>query len=142
MESSLHVFFKGVIRDELTRKGYHLYVEPSESPLKRVQWDNYRPDVFGVISNERELRLIFVECELNPTIQHVQAKSCKIKRWLTIQKRLNETHLVRLLLVIPPMRLHRINNPEIRRFWEMWIVDYRGRITQKIPSTNLKGSNN
>lgn len=132
MESRLHELFKRAVFTELEREGYDLYVEPLEPPLSRLNWSQYRPDVFGVLYDEAESRFVLVECETDPRIKRIKGKLSKI-RSLNIQKILNEKRVVfRLLLVIPLGMLHRVNCLEIRRFWEIWIVNYRGEIIYKI----------
>jgi hypothetical protein len=74
------------------------------------------------------------ECETTPTRKRIMAKASKIKQTLTLQKQLNERHVICPLLIIPPMKLGRINCSAIRRFWEIWIVNRRGIIAHKIPS--------
>src|SRR3990170_345463 len=102
MESELHGLLKEVICSELGKEGYHVYVEPSESPVEMLSWNYYRPDILGLICRETEFGLIIVECETNPSVKRMNEKLLKIERWLRLQKRLNEKHLFRLLLVIPP----------------------------------------
>jgi len=134
VESDLHGLFKEVIYNELEKEGYIIYVEPSESPLERLRWSYYRPDILGVICKETEFRLVLAECETNPKIRRIKGKASKIRRWLNFQKKLNEKHLLRFLLVIPPGMLHKVNCFEIRRLWEIWIVNHRGKIIHKIPN--------
>ena len=133
MESVLHERFKSVIYNELEKEGYDIYIEPYESPFDRLRWSYYRPDILGVICKDTEFRLVLVECETNPKIKRIKGKMSKIRRWLTFQKRLNEKHVLRLLLIIPPMMLRKVNYFEIRRLWEIWIVNKRGKIIYKIP---------
>lgn len=134
MESDLHGLFKEVVYDELEKEGYIIYVEPSKPPLARLRWRYYRPDILGVTWKDTELRLVLVECETNPNSRRIKGKLSKIKQWVNFQKRLNEKHHLRLLLTIPPRMLHKINCFGIRRFWEIWIVNYGGDIIHKIPN--------
>ena len=133
VEGSSHQLLKDVALDELGREGYDLYVEPSESPLERLVWRFYRPDILGLIRGRTLLSLVLVECETNPGLRRMMAKMAKIRRSLGLQKRLNENHLLRLLLVIPPGALHRVASSSIRRLWEIWIVNETGNILHKIP---------
>ena len=66
MEGALHKFLKETVADELQRQNYSIYYEPLESPLKRLWWNSYRPDVFAVKSRKSNLDVIFVECETKP----------------------------------------------------------------------------
>ncbi len=133
MESDLHEFLKEVVFSELERYGYDLYIEPSESPSGRLNWSFFRPDILGLICTKAEFRLVLVECETNPSIRRINSKMFKIRRWLTLQKRLGEKHNFRLLLVIPLGMLCKVNKLDIRRVWEIWIVNFRGEIIDKIP---------
>ncbi len=135
MESRLHELLKKAVFEELEKKGYNLYFEPLEPPLQRLSWSKYRPDVFGVLSDDVESRFILVECETDPTIKRMKRKLSKIRHSLTIQKKLNERNiLLLLLLAIPSGFLHRVNYSDIRRFWEIWIANSRGEIIHKIRS--------
>jgi len=133
VETGLHELLKEVVFTELEREGYHLYVEPAEPPSWRLHWSQYRPDIFGVFSNEVESLFVLVECETNPGIRRIRGKISKIRCSLNIQKRLNERHVLRLLLVIPSGMLRRVNCPELRKFWDIWIINPRGEIIHKIP---------
>jgi hypothetical protein len=118
---------------ELSKDGYRLFVEPSEPPLPRLDWADYRPDVVGIDEAPDGVRIALVECETCPRIARIQEKLAKIAS-LTLQTRLNERHRFRPILVIPPRTLHRILYPGLRRFWELWIVNRRGRYVEKIPA--------
>lgn len=119
---------------ELLAEGYVLYAEPLASPVKRLSWLAYRPDIFGLQVTHNAFKLIFVECETAPTQTKVSKKTKQIKAAFRFQKRLNELHRLRSLLVIPPLTFHKINNRMIRRFWEIWIINRHGIIIHKIPT--------
>jgi len=133
VEGSFHRFLKQAAFDELQEEGYDLYVEPAEPPLERIAWSLYRPDLLGLASGKTILSLVLVECETNPDTTRMMGKTSKIRRSFTVQRRLGERHLLRLLLVIPPGTLHRVSNRRVRRLWEIWIVDGTGGVTYKIP---------
>jgi len=133
MESSFHELLKDAVLDELKKEGYELYVEPSDPPMSRVEWNFYRPDIFGIICNETTFDLLFAECETNPNIERINGKISKIKRWLTFQKRLNESHDFNLVLAIPTGMLRRVNCRLIRKIWDVWIVSCKGKIVHKMP---------
>jgi hypothetical protein len=135
VESSFHQLLKEVASDELEKEGYDLYVEPSEPPEERLAWRFYRPDILGLMHSQTMLSLVFVECETNPRMRRISGKISKIRRSFVAQKRLNEDHLLRLLLVIPPGVLHRVVNSKIRRTCEIWIVNKSGNIIHKIPKS-------
>ena len=133
MEGSLHQLLKEVAVGELEREGYDLFLEPLESPLERLVWRFYRPDILGLMCNETMSSLILVECETNPRMRRMIEKISKLRQSFAFQKRLNEEHLLRLLLVIPPGVLHRVARPKIRGFWEIWVVSRTGSIIHRIP---------
>ena len=132
MEGKLHKLLKLATRKELTCQNYTLYHEPAESPLDRLFWHSYRPDILGVQKMGSILKIVLVECETKPNQKRVLRKTAQIKRVFSLQKQLNEKHAVLPLLVIPFRNLHKVNCLEIRRFWEIWIVKYIGEIMHKI----------
>jgi hypothetical protein len=134
MEGRLHKLFKVVVKKKLLEENYTVYVEPSKPPLERLWWRSYRPDVLGIISDKSIFKLALAECETAPNSKRILAKTSKIRQTLALQKQLNERHIIRLLLIIPPMKFDRINCTAIRRFWEIWIINQRGKITHKIPN--------
>ena len=101
--------------------------------MERIVWSLYRPDLLGLTCDENMLSLVLVECETNPDTRRMMGKTLKIRRSFAVQRRLDERHLFRLLLVIPPGTLHRVSNRRVRRLWEIWIVDETGGVTYKIP---------
>jgi hypothetical protein len=135
MESELHGLLKQAARCELEKEGYDLYLEPSESPVNVLSWTHYRPDVLGLTCQETEFELAIIECETNPTVRRLIEKRLKIRRQICFQKRLDQKNLFRLLLVIPPGTLRKVNTCSVRKLWEIWIVDNKGNIAYKIPKT-------
>ncbi len=135
MEDALHRLFKRAVSTELRMEDYTVYVEPADSPLDRLWWASYRPDVLGILSTKTRLTVALIECETAPTRQRILAKTSKIQRTLVLQLQLHERHTIRPLVVIPPMTLRRINHATIRRFWEIWIVTHRGCVIHKISRT-------
>jgi len=140
VETRLHNLLKGVVFSELEREGYDLYVEPSESPITRLKWSSYRPDILGILSSKNEFRLILVECETKPRKRSIRLKELKIRSFLKLQKKLNEVCNTRLLLVIPPGNLRAINDSTIRKRWDIWIVSLDSRVAHKIPKTPVNWS--
>jgi hypothetical protein len=118
---------------ELLAEGYILYAEPLASPVKRISWTAYRPDIFGLQITHNSFKLVFVECETAPTQTKISKKTEQVKTAFRFQKRLNEIHHLRSLLVIPPLTFNKINSTTIRRFWEIWIMNHHGMIIHKIP---------
>ena len=133
LESNLHYLFKEVMCQSLSEEGYEIYIEPDISPLDRLCWSRYRPDLLGVTYNQTHFFIVLVECETRPSYSNIKRKSSKIRKWFTFQKRLDENHNIRLLLVIPPGNLRRINKGYIRELWEIWIINKKGTIIHKIP---------
>ncbi|MCW4041753.1 MAG: hypothetical protein NWE83_13515, partial [Candidatus Bathyarchaeota archaeon] len=95
MESQLHLIFKQCAMKELLAEGYILYAEPLASPVKRITWFAYRPDIFGLHVTQNLFKLVFVECETAPTKTKVSKKTTQIKTTFRFQKRLNELHHLR-----------------------------------------------
>jgi len=137
VETGLHNLLKTVAFSELEKEGYDLFVEPSESPVVRLSWSFYRPDILGILSSETEFRMILVECETDPRRSRVRGKGLRIRRYLTFQRRLNEACDARLLLVVPSGKLRSIDDSDVRRLWEIWIVNYDGRVVCKIPRKTM-----
>jgi len=135
VEGRLHKLFKGVVKHELLRQDYTVYMEPRAPPVKRLEWGPYRPDVLGIASDHAVFKVALAECETAPSRSRVRAKTATIRQTLTLQKQLYERHVIRPLLIIPPRKLDRINSSAIRRFWEIWIVSRRGTLAHKIPRT-------
>jgi hypothetical protein len=133
LESQLHLTFKRCVMKELLAEGYNLYAEPLVSPVKRLSWSTYRPDIFGLQMTPNAFKLIFVECETAPTQTKISKKTEQVKTALQFQKRLNEFHHLRSLLVIPPLTFNKVNSTIIRRFWEIWVINRQGSIIHKIP---------
>ena len=117
----------------LSGEGYEIYIEPDITPLDRLHWSRYRPDLLGVARDQTHFFIVLVECETRPSYRNVKRKSSKIRRRLTFQRRLDESHNIRLLLVIPPGNLRRISRGYIRELWEIWIINKNGTIIHKIP---------
>jgi hypothetical protein len=132
MESHLHKHLKHTIAQELQRKNYTLYFEAHCSPFSRLLWNSYCPDILGVLENKNSLKIILVECETKPTKKRVIKKTIQIKQVLSLQKRLNEKHVILPLLAIPAMNLYKVNGKEIRNFWEIWIINQSGEILHKL----------
>ena len=134
MESQLHLIFKRCVMKELLAEGYSLFAEPLASPVKRLSWSAYRPDIFGLLMTPNAFKLVFVECETAPTQTKISKKTEQVKTACRFQKRLNEFYHLRSLLVIPPLTFNKINSTIIRRFWEIWIINRQGTIVHKIPT--------
>ena len=132
MEGKLHCVLKDAGARELKADGYNVYIEPPESPDERLAWTLYRPDILGIASESEETRFAVVECETAPSSGRIMDKTSKI-RSLTLQKRLNEKHVFRFVLVILPGLLSRALYPDMRKLWEIWIVNPEGRVCHKIP---------
>ena len=130
MESAEHTLLKRAAMRGLTSEGYSLFVEPTYPPVNRVFWSAYRPDVLGVIYSESETRLALAECETTPRVRKVREKSAKIQGTMSLQKRLDEEHSIRPILVIPWGTLEKMMYPGIRKMWEIWLVDHTGEVNR------------
>ena len=132
MEGKLHRVLKEVGVRELRVDGYEIYVEPPQSPDERLAWTLYRPDILGIDSESGETRFAIAECETAPNASRILDKTSKIGS-LTLQKRLNEKHVFRFILIILPGLSNRALYPDMRRLWEIWIVNSEGDVCHKIP---------
>ena len=133
MEGKLHKLLKQSVEQELLNQYYEVYHEPPESPLKRLYWRSYRPDILGIFSKNSKLIIVIVECETKPSFKKILKKTNQIRYGFSLQKQLNENHFIFPLLVIPAMYLNKINFLEIRKFWHIWIINDSGKILHKLP---------
>ena len=74
MEGQLHKLLKHTTRKELTCQKYTIYQEPPESPLNRLFWHSYRPDILGVQKMDSNFKVVLVECETKPNQNRVLKK--------------------------------------------------------------------
>jgi hypothetical protein len=63
-----------------------------------------------------------------------------IQNNLSIQKQLHQKTKFLPLLVIPPFNLSKILCSEVRKFWEIWIINHQGNINHKINPLKTKMS--
>ena len=89
-------------------------------------------NILGILEDENKLHIVLVECETNPIKTRIFKKTNQIKKALSLQKRLNEKHLILPLLAIPPLNLHKINCRKIREFWEIWIINQSNKVAHKL----------
>ena len=132
MEGSFHKFLKDRVADELQKQNHSIYYEPLESPLERLWWDYYRPDLLALKRLSLELKIVLVECETRPNMKRLLKKTEKIQHFLSLQKVLDEKASITPLLVIPPFNLSKIISCRVRQFWEIWIINDVGKILHKI----------
>lgn len=132
IESHLHKLLKNAVAKELHKIDFTLYFESPFSPVRRLWWTSYRPDILGILEDESRLHIILVECETNPMKRRILKKANKIKKAFALQKRLNENHSILPLLAIPPLNLHKINSRKIREFWEIWIINQFNEVIHKL----------
>ena len=123
---------KAIVAKELQKQNYLTYYEPLESPYSNLCWDSYRPDILATKCYDNNLQVVLVECETNPNKKRILKKTFKIKRNLSLQKRLYENSCILPLLVIPTFNLVKILCRVVRKFWEIWIVNRLGEIKHKI----------
>jgi hypothetical protein len=132
MEGQLHKLLKETVAKELENQNFKLYYEPSESPLNRVSWYSYRPDILGICVKNSTLQIMLVECETKPNQKRILEKTSQIKKVFSLQKQLWEYHKIIPILAIPVLNLYKVNCTRIRKFWEIWIVNQSGRLLHKI----------
>ena len=132
METQLHKSLKNIVANELKNRKYSIYFEPLESPINLLWWHSYRPDVLAIKNFEKKIQIILVECETKPNKKRLKQKMVIIRKNLSLQKQLNQKTKFLPLLVIPPFNLSKIICSEVRRFWEIWIINELGIIKQKI----------
>lgn len=132
MEGSFHKFLKNRVANELQKQKYSIYYEPLESPLERLWWDYYRPDILALKNLSLNLKVVLVECETKPNLKRLLEKTAKIHNYLFLQKMLDEKVSIIPLLVIPPFNLSKIISCKVRKFWEIWIINNTGKILDKI----------
>lgn len=133
MEGEYHKLMKITVLTELKKEGYELYLEPLESPIESLDWDYYRPDLIGIITNQNLLEIVLVECETKPNFVNLEQKASKIKHTFKLQKQLNKKNRLKFLLAIPFGTLNKINHSKNRRLWDIWIINNKGNIIHKIP---------
>lgn len=123
---------KQIVARELQNQNYTTYYEPLESPYPNLWWDSYRPDILATKYCKNNLNVVVVECETKPNMKRVLRKTAKIKKNLSLQKRLYENSVILPLLVIPSFNLIKILCSIVRNFWEIWIINTLGEIKHKL----------
>jgi hypothetical protein len=136
MEGHLHKFLKQIVGRELQNQNYTIHYEPLESPFSQLWLHSYRPDILAKLSCNFNLKITLVECETKPNRKRILRKTAKIQKNLSLQKRLLENTSILPLLVVPPVNLYEIICSAIRRFWEIWIINWTGEILHKICRNN------
>lgn len=97
-------------------------------PLESLSWEHYQPDIVGFKQERESLELAIIECKTSPSMYRISDKTHRIKEWFSIQERLNKRSYLKLLLVIPPRKLNRVNLSSIRKIWKIWIMNRKGRL--------------
>jgi hypothetical protein len=118
---------KHSVSRELAEEGYFIYEEPPFAPTPFMNWEAYRPDLFGVRAGPGRQDYALVECETRPSLRKLAAKNV---RSVEVQTRLNSELSLRRILVLPRGKLARVDR-SVRRAWEMWI--YEGGTFQRFP---------
>ena len=98
-----------------------------------MSWHSYHPDILAVLLDECDLRVVLVECETKPSYKRVMQNTELIRGVLSFQKRLYERHVIVPLFVIPSLSLYKVVCLDIRRFWEIWVINLLEEIMRKIP---------
>jgi hypothetical protein len=131
MENYFHQLMKDMVSTKLASEGYELHMEPSDPPIEGLTWESYRPDILGVMSSNIGLKIVLAECETNPCSSRLKTKDSKVGR-IAFQRCLNQRNEFRLVLAIPFGKLSRVNHRQIRRRWEIWLINQEGQITYTI----------
>jgi hypothetical protein len=132
LEGNLHKSLKDRVANELQKQKFSVYYEPLKSPLERLWWDYYRPDILALKNLSLNLKVVLVECETKPNLKRLLKKTSKIQHYLFLQKMLDEKVSITPLLVIPPFNLNKIISCKVRKLWEIWIINNTGKILDKI----------
>jgi hypothetical protein len=136
----LHKLHKLTVAQELQKQSYGIYYEPWESPLDLLWWQAYKPDILAIKQTNSDRRIVLVECETKPNRKRVLNKTRQIKENLELQNQLFKNTMILPLLIIPPNNLQKIVFSQIRKFWEIWIINQEGEIKHKIPRNPGPGS--
>lgn len=115
-ESELHKFLKSAAAEKLEKKGFSIYFEPEWPPIHLLEWQRYRPDIFGIKRKCRVDEYAFVECETNPNPKRILAKNVTS---VAIQTRLLRETKCRKILAIPSMKFEALNS-SVTKNWEIW----------------------
>ena len=118
-ESELHRFLKRAAAETLEEQGFTIYFEPEWSPVDLLEWQNYRPDIFGIKSERRVDEYAFVECETNPNPKRILKKNVAS---IAIQTRLMRKTKSRKILAIPTTKADSLDS-SVRTLWEVWAIE-------------------
>ena len=118
-ESELHRFLKRVAAEKLEKKGFSIYLEPEWPPIDLLEWQRYRPDIFGIRRRDRLDEYAFVECETNPNSKRILAKNVSS---IVIQTRLLKDTKSRKILAIPRTKVAALD-PSVMKLWEVWAIE-------------------
>ena len=118
-ESELHRFLKRAVAEKLERRGFSIYFEPEWPPTDLLEWQRYRPDVFGIKQKRAVDEYAFVECETNPNPKRILAKNIAS---VAIQTRLLKETRSRRILAIPAMKSDALDS-SVTRNWEVWRIE-------------------
>jgi hypothetical protein len=131
-ESQIHLFMKNAVSEALRNDDFMTYMEPDTPPFDSVTWGAYRPDVLGVKHCDSFDAYAFAECETKPRINRILAKKTAS---IIVQSRLLKRTQRRLILAIPSGTL-KILDMQVRRWWEIWIVNKHSGIVSIIEKVN------
>ena len=125
-ESGLHRFLKRAVAQTLQEQGFSIYFEPEWSPIDLLEWERYRPDIFGIKSRHRVDEYAFVECETNPSSRRILKKNVAS---IAIQTRLLRKTKSRKILAVPRTKVESLDS-SVRKLWEVWPVEEPSRFQQ------------
>ena len=123
---------KDVVSRALRNDDFTIWMEPDGPPFDSVTWGAYRPDVFGIKHCDGVDAYAFAECETKPRINRILAKKTAS---IIVQSRLLKHTQRRLILAIPSGTLN-VLDIQVRRWWEIWIVNKHSGIVSIIEKVN------
>ncbi len=125
-ESELHRFLKKAAAETLEEEGFRIYFEPLWPPVGLLEWEKYRPDIFGVRSKRGADVYAFVECETNPNPKRILAKNIES---VMIQTKLLRKTKSRKILAIPAAKANTLDS-SVKKYWEVWKIKGPSRFQQ------------
>lgn len=125
-ESKLHKSMKAIVRRELESERYAILEEPLNSPMRRLSWIAYRPDLLGYRRTGEHEEIALVECETHPSTRKLVSKNYQ-SVWF--QPYLFREGSVRRVLAVPQGKLHFVDMA-VRREWEIWVLGRREPISK------------
>jgi hypothetical protein len=118
---------KQIVSENLIEKGFSIILEPDFPPGEEINWQNYRPDIFGVLKTSGKTHYVIVECETRPNKERFANKKWKE---IVIQPKLFDEMSLTLILAVPFGYVSKVTS--FGNLWEIWQVNTRKREVIKI----------